>query len=485
MEYKHLSDLRPREFFKWFCDISKTPHGTGNEAPFIAFLEDYAAARGFYYKIDAAGNVYMRVPASLGYEGEPPFLFQAHMDMVCLKEPAMEFDFEREPLHLMIEGNKLYAQGTTLGADNAVGLATMLALGDSSLIPHPQLELLFTVEEECGLKGVRKFDTACIQSRRMISMDCGDSHVLCVSSAGRINGTIERQYQTEVIPHDHMGLKITLSGGQGGHSGLMIQKGHACAGNVMGELLYPETVAFSPRICSIQTDRKPILKECSAIVAFPQLYAQAAKLAIAERFEQIRTIYTDSDPGLRLDIAPCAITPHGLNAVDSAMVAVLLSLMHTGPYRMAEGDQSIVITSSALGMLELSNGFLRVNLGIRSLNGADIKLLYEKYVAIADMLGMKLAMQDQVQGWNEDPSSCLRARFDAAHQRLFGYGIKVERIQGCVETGILTAAIPGMDAVGIAPTSRGAHTTHECLYIDEVEPYWALLKAVLAQKNEA
>jgi len=480
MEYEALHGLEPREYFKWFGAVSEIPRGTGNEARFIAFLKDYACTRGLYCETDAAGNVYMRVPATPGYEAEPSILLQAHMDMVCAKEAGVEFDFEREPICLRAAEGKLYAKGTTLGADNGVGLATMLALGDAADIPHPALEFLFTVEEECGLKGIRKFDMTRIHSRRMINMDCGDSHVLCVGCAGRISGRIRQQYRTERIPEDYSCLHIRISGGRGGHSGLMIREGRACAGNLMGELLCADF--FSLRLCSMHTSEKPILKECSAIAAFPQKKLEAAMDKIMQRFRQIQSIYQMTDPDLKLEIQACGQVFEGLDEDASAKIVQLIGLLHTGLYRIDAQRPSAVITSSALGTFSLESGLLQADFSIRSTSNAEKALLFEKYKAVAELLNVDLEELDRVPGWTERRESALRSKFSIIHKRLFHTELELERIQGCVETCIICDAIPDMDAIGIAPTARGAHTTQECLYINEVAPYWALVKAILAER---
>lgn len=480
--YEDLPSLTPRAWFHWFGEVSKIPRTTGNEARFIIFLQKYANIHRLHCETDESGNVYMRVPATTGYEAEPPLLLQAHMDIVGVKEDWAKFDFANDPIRLYVDDSKLLAQGTTLGADNGVGLATMLALGDDIDIPHPELEFLFTVEEESGLMGIRDFDMSRIHSRRMINMDCGDSHVICISSAGRISGKVRWQYATEPIPEDWAHIRLDISGGLGGHSGLMINKGRACAGNLMGELLNSGGVL--PRLCSINTSNKPILRECSVVIALPKKDIEVANIAITKKFKEISSNYTLTDPGLKLAIQPCARISEGLDEDNSARITRLLALLHTGPYYSDVENRSIVMTSSALGEVLLEKGLLQANFTIRSLSNEEKVMLFSKYKTSMELLDVEMKEWDRIPSWSTLPNSAMQSMFCAVHKQLFGMELELEQLQGCVEMSFICEAIPDMDAIGIAPTARGAHTTQECLYINEVAPFWELMKAVLAKTSK-
>ncbi len=480
-----LSTLSPHEFFHWFEIISSIPRGSSKEGRFIAFLQEFAQERGLPCEVDDGGNVFMRVPASPGYEDVPGILFQAHMDMVWVKDAGVDFDFETKPIHMEIRDGFLAAKGTTLGADNGVGLATMLAIADSSEIRHPSLEFLFTTEEEIGLVGIRKFDYGKILSRRMINMDCGDSHVIAVSSAGSAKMRIEADLQTETVTRDSQpvcALTVRVSGCKGGHSGLQIHHGGACAANAMGSLLAAVSSDIS-RIYAIRSAEKPILKWCEADLIVPGKSRKALETALTDRFSVIRKAYEATDPEIALEIRETEIPANVLSAVDSERVKLLLQLFQTGPYKTNPEDHSILITSGNIGRVVLTEGHLLLNFNIRSSEDNDKSLRVLRYQQLAHTLGMKLELLDAYSGWPEKEKSHFRDQFVRAHERLFGYVPAWERVHGGIEVGMITGAIPEMDAVGIAPTSRGAHTTEERLYINEVAPYWELIKEVLAEKE--
>lgn len=477
-----MSKMKPHEFFHWFGVVSEIPRGSGNEYALISYLEQFAADRGLLCDVDTRGNVYMEIPATERYEEQPSILFQAHMDIVCVKEPGLDFDFQKDPIHMIVRGDRIFANGTTLGADNGVGLATMLALADSKEIPHPKLELLFTVEEETGLQGIRNFDVKRIRSRRMINMDCGSSHLICVSSAGRIAATIHKQFLHTSIPDEFTTIQIAISGGRGGHSGIMINRGHACAGNVMGELLL-SLFDIPAYISTLHSSENAILQECTATLTVSDHMVGIAESRIIDRFGKIKTIYKHADPDLKLDIHSCCKARNMTSKEDTNSIAKVLTVLHTGSYRLDCNDPQIVVTSSALGSVSLENGLFELKCSIRSSNDADKDLLFEKYKHTLEAFGVEITITDQYPGWPEKTSSPFSEKFHAVHNQLFGSDLKKERIHGGVEVSIIVGAIPDMDAVGIAPTATGAHTTQECLFIDEVAPFWEVLKGVLSQKD--
>lgn len=469
MDYACLKDLEPADFFYWFGEIAKIPHGSCKEEKLAAYLEDFAKKRGFSCETDETNNLLIRVPATKGYETQPPFLFQAHTDMVWRAD--IPFDFETQPLRLQVEGNKLTAEGTTLGADNAVGMATMLAIADGNY-PHPELELLFTSAEEVGMVGIRAFDCSKLRSRRMINMDCGDSHVLCVTSAGVITGQVHKDFPLCSIPDGYRVWALTLSGGLGGHAGLSANKGRACGGNLLGDLL----LGMDAVLCSaFGTDA--IMKEVSAVIALPD----GAETDLRTRFHSLLTIYQATDPGWQLTLTP-ASADRALSAEDSADVLLALSTLRTGQFHCDGNLPQAILTSGQLREVSLTEGALSIDFAVRSACDADQELLFTRYQALLAKLGLPLVPNRKNSGWREDPNSRLRQQFSAMHQTLFGKPMEIERVHGGIEVGIILGAVPDMDAVGIAPTARGAHTTGEYLLIDEVLPYWQLLTAVLAEK---
>ncbi len=472
--YECLNGLQPAEFFHWFGVSSRIPRGSGREQAFCEFLRQFAAERGLACTVDGEDNVLIRVPASSGYEKEPLWLFQAHTDMVWRKDHGVDFDFETQPIDLAVDGDRLVARGTTLGADNAVGLATMLALADGEH-PHPELELLFTSREEVGMLGARAFDYSAIRARRMVNMDCGDSHVLCVTSAGSTVCRVTGEYAMQPVTQGRC-FHLRPVGGLGGHGGLSANKGRGCAANLLGDLL----LGLPARLCSC-FGQGAILKECEAVVVLPD---EISVHALQEKFDRLASVYGDTDPGWRLEVKP-ASADAALSPEDTQKAALAFSTLRTGQFRADGSDPRVILTSGLVSSFSLVFGAFDLAFSVRAASDADADALVRRYTAILRHLGMTMEVLDRKSGWQEDRSSAMRQKFQRVHKHLFGEEMEIERVHGGIEVGIIKGAIPDMDAVGVAPTARGAHTTGEYLLLDEVMPYWDLILAVLAEKEEA
>ena len=472
-----IEKLEPQAFFRWFAAISKIPHESTQEEKIKAFLVEFFESRNIPVETDGVGNVMAWLPATAGYEDQPAILFQAHMDMVCRKDEGVEFDFDNDPIELVIDGDKLRANGTTLGADNAVGVATMLAIADDPTIAHPALELLFTACEEQGMVGIKNFDFSKIKARRMINMDCGDSHVIAVCSAGKIQTEIHRQYALTAVSGDEKVLDIRIDGGLGGHSSLCADKNRCCCARAMGTLLseIPEI-----RLCSFR-GVSPIIKDCTAQIAVPAEKESQIKDALAAGFESIKKCYEVSDPDIKLTVTEGSAEA-GIAAGESKQLSQLLSKLKTSRIELPDSDPDIV-SLSILCEAVLKDGKLFVEVLMRSTENKEMEQIADFYKAEAAALGFDLQTVDSYPVWKEDPSSAFRAKFQKIHTKLYGEEMEIERVPGGIETVFVIKAIADMDPVGIAPTARGAHTTNEHLFISEVEPYWAIMKAVLADKE--
>lgn len=473
----NIEKLEPQAFFGWFAAISKIPHESHKEEKLIAFLVDFFESRNIPVETDEKGNVLARLEASCGYEDQSAILFQAHMDMVCRKDEGVEFDFDNDPIHLVVDGDLLRAEGTTLGADNAVGMATMLAIADDPSIAHPALELLFTVCEEQGMVGIKNFDFSKIKARRMINMDCGDSHVIAICSAGKIQTEIHRQYETASVGEDEIVLHLLINGGLGGHSSLCADKNRCCCARAMGEILsdIPEV-----RLCAFR-GVSPIIKECSADIAIPKAKREALTAALCERFEALKKNYAVSDPDIKLSIS-VGTAQAAVGEPESKKLFKLLSKLKTSRLQLPGSDPDVV-SLSILCEAVLQDGKLFTEVLMRSTENEEMDRIAAYYQGEASALGFDLQIVDSYPVWKENPDSAFRKKFQRLHKDLYGTEMEIERVPGGIETVFVTKAIPDMDAVGIAPTARGAHTTKEHLFISEVQPYWDLMKAMLADKE--
>ena len=478
-----LSAYEPKCFFHWFEEVSAIPRPSFHEEKIVEFMRRFAEERKLCCEIDEAGNVLMTLPASPGYEAQPSLMLQGHMDMVCVKDEGVEHDFLNDPIKMRLVDDILYGCGTTLGADNAVALATMLSIADDPAIPHPTLELLFTVAEEKGLYGIRHFDMSRIKSRRMVNIDCGYSHEMCICGAGSVACEIRKDYAVEA-PRGQDFLKLHFFGGQGGHTGVRIHLGRACCGNLSGELLRELQQKMPVQLGSFGTTGMlgSVLSNFSCVFAVPAGRGEEAAAFLRSYWEGIRHRFAVSDPGVQCEVS-AAPAESVLCAADSRSVISALYLFHTGAQKHDGVYTNFVISSSSIGPSFLKDGKLEIDFRIRSVDNSQREMLFGRYADIAALLGMDLVDVDRFPGWPPIEDSPLQQLFKKHHRALFGEEIGIERMHAGIEAGLIVGTIPDMDAIGISPTSTNAHTTAETLHCREVKPFWDLLLAVLADKE--
>ena len=476
-----LSAYRPQAFFSWFEKISAIPRGSGKEQAIGEFLLRFARDRGFFAAGDAIGNIFMRVPASPGYEAEPVILLQAHLDMVWAKDPAVEFDFAAEPIRFRIQNGCLYGAGTSLGADNGVGIAFILAVADDTSLQHPGLECLFTVQEEVGLVGIRNFDLSQITARRMVNTDCGFSHGMCVSSAGKEDYIVRRVFDRRPV-QGWAALELLVENGLGGHGGLMIHKGRACAVNVAGELLHLLKRDMPVRLVSFDAPGGAIHPRSRCVLAVPAGAEARAAAQLLAGWEKLSGRYARSDPGVTVSVA-AARAESALSAEDSGKLIDLLYLIPTAALRHDGENTDFIVTSNGIGETCLAEDGFTMRGRVRSALNCERDSVLEKLITVADLLGFAVEKAGGYDSWPPRSDSVLQRKLREAHRSLFGAEIEEEHIHGGIEVSCVMERYPDMDAVGISPTAEGCHTPDEHLYLDAVQPFWDLMVRFLAMKD--
>ncbi len=477
-----LENLKPKGFFKWFEEITRIPHGSGHEERIAAFLENFAAERGLACMKDEMNNILFRVPATPGYENEPSVLLQGHMDMVWAKDATATVDLETDPLELCVCGNELKAKGTTLGADDGVAIATMLAIADDDTIAHPALECFCTVEEETGLIGIHNADLSVIQSRRMINLDAGSSHEICVSAVGAKMVSVEKKFQS-CTEEGLTQLHLRLFGGLGGHAGILSHKNRACCINIMGELLFMLSRQMPVYLGEVIAEGPSIHGSCEVYASVPAERVAEAESLLQTQFCDINGRYGKTDPNLALAVSAQEKTKTILSAEDSANIIRLMFLLHTGVRKSDADDLSLIITSSTFSKISLTVGKFTASFSVRSLDNSVGELWYYRTEELLRMLGFRAVIKHEFTAWPGSDNCVMQNRFAEEHRRLFGEDIKILHLHASIEANVLIGQIPDMDAVGIQPTAVDFHTPEETLFIDQVQPFWDLLLAVLARKD--
>ncbi len=461
-----------------FEDIAAIPHGSGSEKALGDHIMSVAKDNGLESIRDEAGNIIVKLPASSGFEGVAPVLIQGHIDMVLVKDDGVDIDMEHEGVRLVLEGNILRADGTTLGADNAVGICNMLALMQDRSVVHPPLELLFTVSEETGLVGVRQFDMTGIASRRMINMDCGDPDCMTIGSAGSAKYKLQRKCDEK--PFAGMALRVEIKGLLGGHSGIEAGKNRASAVELAARLLSAMCDAAPVRLAAMEC-RGPqggIPREIEFTVGFDGAGLERIKAVIAHMDAVFAAETAVPDPGYHMSIAD-AQAHTAMSEADTRTIADLMLLAPYDVSRRSTRNYAWPLCSALMTGTTYSEGLFRANFSIRANMDEYLEACEARFKALMRIMGARYTETERNPAWPDDANSPLQTLCMKVYERMYGGPMKQEIEHGVVEVSVIKKALPDMDIAGFAPKSRGAHTTNEHLYVDTLIPFWRYLTAVL------
>ncbi len=471
-----LGHLEPRNVFRFFEELCAIPHGSYHTAQISDWLTQFAVDRDLEHYQDAAGNVIIIKEATAGYENADPVIFQGHMDMVCEQAEWCTKDMLTEGLDLAIDGDAIYAKGTTLGGDDGIAVACALAVLDASDLQHPRFEVVITVDEEVGMNGAVALDVSPLKGRRMINMDSEEEGVFTVSCAG---GNISR-LTVPVAREEFAGaaLKITVEGLQGGHSGVEIHKGRGNANMLLGRLLFAAARKSELRILSVSGGAKdnaiPVKAEAVVLAAD----AEAVKETCAALAENFKSEYVVTDP----DVTVCVTDADAAPALDAASTQKILTLLTCSPNGIIEMSADIaglVQTSLNLGVLTTDETVVAAHFCVRSSIESQKGMLVDRLQALADQLGGTLTVSGDYPGWAYKQDSGLRDLMTAVYVDQTGKQPVIQAIHAGVECGLFCGKLPGLDCVSFGPDMADIHTCREKLFIGSVGRSWELLVELL------
>lgn len=477
-----LQGLEPANVFQFFEELGYIPRGSGNTAGVAEYLTDFAEERGLRSVTDDAGNVTIFADGTAGYEESDPIILQGHMDMVTVKTPESDHDFANDSIELVVDGDYISAKDTSLGADDGVAIAMMLALLDDPGIPHPPLECIFTRDEEIGLLGAKDFSAKYIRGRRMINLDSEKEGVLTCGCAGgvRVDSVIPVS-KTRVTG---LPVMITISGLLGGHSGEMIAEGRANALKLMGRLLYGLNSIIAWSLESVEGGEKdnviPALAK-ARIVIDEEDYAEVAKF-LSSFQKEARERYEGTDDGIRVSSVKGKKHKVAALGMDSQDQAVFF-LMHApdGVRSMSHSISGLVEASSNLAIVRTGENEFAASTSIRSSRPALKTELREELRSLTETLGGSIHESGDYPAWEYREASPLRDVMVRAYEEVYASKPVVTVIHAGLECGIFSEKIPGLDAVSIGPTILDIHTTDEKLSIASVKRTWDYLLRVLAE----
>lgn len=477
-------DKKTLEILDIFKDISAIPRCSGNEKNVAAWLEEWAKTNGLAVQTDPVGNVVIKVPATNGRETAEGVVLQGHMDMVCEKTPESDHDFSKHPIPVLHDGDWLKADKTTLGADNGIGIALSLALAKDKTIAHPRLELLFTVEEETGLRGAESLQPGFIEGKVLLNIDSEDEGVFTVGSAGGRILQIDCPVAAEPVPETGSFCVLRTSGLRGGHSGVDIHKRRGNANKILTDALTALNRSFGIRLASMKggTLTNAIPRDAEAVVRCDRArFAELQK--IVSNFEgNVRNQYADSDPDVSIrlsEVDPDHLPGAVLVRKDSEKVLRLLAALPDGVMEMSPDIEGLVETSSNLARVELTDSTLTVLNFPRSSVMAALDDVTANIRSEAARLGAAVKKSGEFPPWEPDMQSPLLEKCRGVYRRLFKKEPEVSVIHAGLECSVIGSKIPGLDMISIGPTVENPHSPDERLYIPSIVKVWDFLAAFL------
>lgn len=472
-----LAGVSPERVFYYFEKISEFPRASSNEEAVARYIESTALSFGCKAFRDEKNNVFVEKAASAGCESAPTVLLQGHTDMVCEKNEGTIHDFEKDPIRLKLEGDIISADGTTLGADDGVAVAMMLAVLEDDSLRHGPLECLFTVEEETGLGGMKAFDKSVINAKYMINLDSEDSSCATVSCAGGVR----TDFTFSDIPLERCKNEVTLSvtGLAGGHSGADIHTGRMNAVKLTFELL---SRVEDVKLISVNGGSKDnaIPRECTAV--FTCADPIDAIEAIGECADEIREKLSEADLGLHVDCTYKRGDFHCFAEKYSRSIITLVNSLPTGVLEMSESVEGLVKTSSSLGIIRTDGASVSVTSSSRSSSDHSLDMLLENLGSIAEFACVSsVTSRDRYPGWDVTENSLLQKIYRETYTELYKSEPAIVGIHAGLECGLIKKALPELDIISIGPDAIDIHTPDEKLTVSSTKKVYDLLLAILSK----
>lgn len=480
---EELKNTKCPEVFEYFRQMNQIPRGSGNEQAVSDWLVQFAKDHKLEVVQDKALNVIIRKPGTAGYENAAPVILQGHMDMVPEKEDGVEHDFLKDPIAFVIDGDFVYADGTTLGADNGIAVSYGLALLASDSIAHPPIELLVTTSEETGMDGAFALDASLLKGRRLINIDSEEEGKLLVSCAGGIGATLKLPIQWEAAGEGRKAFELAIDGLFGGHSGMEIDKQRGSANKIMGRILFDLEKSLDLKVASVQggTKHNAIPRTASATLL---LKAEDEKI-LAEKLTHwtdiLRNELQGVDDGIKLTHTPVAVSgDKAFSRATTHQVIQILCLIPAGVLNMSMAIPGLVQTSSNLGVLRTEADMVTFENTIRSSVRSHKVEVANEMALLAEACGAQVDFASEYPEWQYNSNSDLRDVFIAAHEELYGTKPEISAIHAGLECGLFSEKFDGkIDLISFGPNLYDVHTPKEHMSISSVERTWEYLQKVL------
>ena len=494
-----LNELSPSEVFSYFEKICSIPHGSGNTGMIADYCLEFAKLHGLKARKDAADNVVIFKAGSSGYEDCEPVILQGHLDMVCEKEPESDIDMSVQSIKVCTDGKMVWADGTTLGADDGIAVAFILAVLASDTIAHPPIQAVLTSDEEIGMLGARDLDTSELTAKRLINIDSESEGILYVSCAGGVraecdipvvyedavgwvSGGEQDDNASDAAGNGQVCFEVKISGLAGGHSGVEIHKQHTNAIRLLASLLSHASCTADFRLVTLSGGGKEnaIPKEAKAVVSVRSCDATTFEQSIKESADVWMQEISATEPHVKIEVGKAdAAADKVLDFHSTENVIYALWLSPDGVYRMSQEINGMVQTSLNLGTAYLEDDKLVYKYLIRSNTAAGKKLLLERVNAFVKHLSGNVVTMSDYPAWEYKSNSQLRKICVESFTNVYGHEPEVTSIHAGLECGILAGKMPGVDMISFGPTLENVHTPDECMDVASVERTWEYLLEIL------
>lgn len=478
-----IRTIEPKAVWNNFADLNAVPRPSKKEERVIAFMMDFGKKLGLPTKKDAIGNVVITKPATPGMEDRKAVVLQSHLDMVHQKNNDTEFDFNQQGIDMYIDGDWVRARGTTLGADNGLGVATIMAILESKDIAHPAIEALFTIDEETGMTGAKELDPTILKGDILLNLDTEEDDEIGIGCAGGVDISAVRSYRQEPVPSQVDAFEIKVKSLQGGHSGMDIIKGLANANKLLNRLLFDTYTNFGLRIASLYGGglRNAIPRESQAIVVIDQLNKEAFLEESAILIEEIKQEYKSLEPHLEIEITPTEMPEMVMEIGVQEGFLKAVYAAHNGVYRMSPDIKGLVETSNNIARIQIGDGEIEIHCLTRSSVESNKIDLANSLRSCFELAGFEVELSGDYPGWAPNPDSDILKVLDKIYQEQNNEKANIAACHAGLECGILGSHYPKMDMISFGPTIRGAHSPDERASISSTQKFWKFTLQVLAE----
>ncbi len=479
---EEIRALEPQELWNKFADLNGVPRPSKKEERVIAFIKDFGNSLQLETFVDPVGNVIIKKPATEGMKDRKPVVLQSHLDMVHQKNNSTNFDFDTQGIEMYTDGDWVRAKGTTLGADNGLGVATIMAILESKTIEHPALEALFTIDEETGMTGAKGLQPGVLQGEILLNLDTEEDDEIGIGCAGGVDVTATRAYRETETPEGSSSFKITVRGLQGGHSGMDIIKGLGNANKIMNRILYNASEDLDIKISEINGGglRNAIPRESEAVIVVDDFQKKALVARLEQDWETLKTEFAALEPNLDLEVKELDEVPQKVMEEEAqAKLLKTIYTLHNGVYRMSPEVEGLVETSNNVARVEVKNGKISISCLTRSSVESSKDDLTNQLQSAFELADFEVELSGDYPGWAPNRNSDILKVLDGIYEKMNNEKANIAACHAGLECGIIGQHYPEMDMISFGPTIRGAHSPDERASISSAQKYWKFVLEIL------